>query len=443
MNLDAKNDGRISSTPTRANRACFALSSTVVGIAIISPRAAAALFLISLFTAVALLGHQRVTERPQMHFFALPTAMLAFGTYALLSSLWSPVPMASLTKPLFLMGGALGTAILFVVARQADDQLLRSSARGILLGLFFGGLFVAFEILSGQALTRLAFTLIPGLQAGMEKHLFALDGRVVAIGSTNINRRVTIVAMLMIPAGLLLLHAPNQHRRMIGYAALALLAAVLMIYGEHESSKAALIAGAGAFGLAMLSQLWALRLLAIAWCVSTVLIVPMVMAVHKSNVHLQTHLLAASARQRVVIWNHTAEQAMKAPLLGIGADATPTVTAEAEANRKRKGDVADREAGFERTTARHAHNVFLQIWYELGAVGAGLFTLIGLTALVAIARAPTILQPYLMAQFAAVSTMIGFSYSIWQLWFEGAIGLGVLAVLTGVLLSSNNATDRN
>jgi O-antigen ligase len=429
-----------STTQPWAQRSLAVSGALVVVIAIVVPRAAAALFLLPVLAAVAILKAQGIKDRPQLRLLGLPTAILAFGAWALLSALWSAAPFASLSKPLFLIGGTLGTAVLFVLARQANQQVLLSLARGILLGLLIGGGFVAFEILSDQAISRLFYNLIPSLQVGMAKHLAIADGKVVDIGPTNINRRVTVVAMMMIPAALLFSLAKDRRHQLLGYGALALLAAVFMILSGHQSSQAALVAGAGAFVLARVSLLWALRLLAIAWCVSAIFVVPLVMVAYANGLHEQTNLLPTSARHRVVIWNYTAEQVHKAPLLGIGADATATLTARAEAARKAQGEVASKDGIFEKSTARHAHNVFLQVWYELGAVGAGLLALIGLTALAAIGRAKPTVQPFLMAQFAAVSGMIAFSFSIWQLWFEGAIGLGALALLLGLLLASRDTT---
>jgi O-Antigen ligase len=415
----------------------LALSAAlVVIIAIVSPRSAAALFLLPVLAAVAILNAQGVKDRPQLKLLGLPSALLAFGAWAIVSAMWSEAPIASLTKPLFLIGGTLGTAVLFVLARQADIQILRSLAKGITVGLLVGGGFVAVEILTDQALARLAYNLVPSLQIGIEKHLTILNGQVVEISPTNINRRVTIVAMLMVPTALLLAHATSQLSKSLGYAALAAIAIVLMVFSGHQSSQAALVAAAAAYLLSTLSRTWALRVLALAWCVSSLLVVPLVMAAYESNIHRQSDALPHSAKHRVVIWNYTAEQVLKAPILGIGADATATITAKAEDARKRLGESVSKDGVFDKTAARHAHNVFLQIWYELGAIGAGLLTLIGLAALTAIARSPAFIQPFLLAQFAAVSGMIAFSFSIWQLWFEGAIGLGALALLLGLLLAN-------
>jgi O-antigen ligase len=67
----------------------------------------------------------------------------------------------------------------------------------------------------------------------------------------------------------------------------------------------------------------------------------------------------------------------------------------------------------------------LQVWYELGAIGALLFLSIGLLTLRAIAKLQASAQPAAIAMFATTSLLIGFSYSMWQTWFMAALGLAI------------------
>ena len=78
----------------------------------------------------------------------------------------------------------------------------------------------------------------------------------------------------------------------------------------------------------------------------------------------------------------------------------------------------------------HAHNVFLQVWYELGAVGARLFCALGLAVLAAIARAARPAQAYLAAGFASASVIGAFTWGLWQPWFLAAfVFSAMLAIL--------------
>src|SRR5262249_46399529 len=104
--------------------------------------------------------------------------------------------------------------------------------------------------------------------------------------------------------------------------------------------------------------------LAVAWCLGFVLVVPFDFLAFKAGLH-EAEWLPRSARARIIIWEYTAERVLEKPWLGVGADSTPIVKAKVEATR-------DQPEGFviRRTTGQHAHNLFLQIWYELGVFGA-------------------------------------------------------------------------
>ena len=74
----------------------------------------------------------------------------------------------------------------------------------------------------------------------------------------------------------------------------------------------------------------------------------------------------------------------------------------------------------------HAHNIFLQTWYELGAVGAVLFSAIGAVAWALLSRRPAALQPYAFASFVSAVLIGAFSWGMWQTWFMAAYAIWVM-----------------
>jgi O-antigen ligase len=405
-----------------------AVTAIIVAAAIIFPRMAAILFLVPLAVSIGALVATPGRRDVRLPVDGLLVSVLGFAGYALASTLWSAAPMASLSKPLFLIGGALGVAVLATVSRTADRDVLRAIATGIVAGVLVGGALLCVETLTGQAITRFFMNLFPGLREGQLKHLTIDAGTVVAVAENNINRRATVVAMLLIPVALLSVLGTGRWRA-VGLAGVTSIGLTLLVFSGHQSTQAALALGAMAVAMASLSAMWTRRLLAAAWVASCLLIVPIVMLLHAAGLHKPDSSLFHSARHRVVIWTATAEEILKAPLLGIGADATAEKTAAEEKRRKGTNASAARDGIFEKSPARHAHNVFLQVWYELGAAGALALTAIGLAALSLIGRQPGRVQPFLLGQFAAISGMIAFSFSMWQLWFQGAIGLGIVALV--------------
>ena len=200
----------------------------------------------------------------------------------------------------------------------------------------------------------------------------------------------------------------------------------------HGSSKVAIILGAAVLLLSRSFPRTTTALLAAGWVAATVLIVPITQAAYALGLH-ESQYLPDSARGRIVIWKHTGVRVAEAPVGGIGIGSTRV--------RRRTVSAADMER-LPRTkhfldTSIHAHNFFLQAWYELGAIGAGFLLVIGLLTLGAIRHYPEATQPYLLATFAAVGTLCSSTFSLFALWLLASIMLTALCACLGVALWSS------
>ena len=93
------------------------------------------------------------------------------------------------------------------------------------------------------------------------------------------------------------------------------------------------------------------------------------------------------------------------------------------------------------TPIPHPHNVYLQTWYELGFVGAVLFTAFGTLMLARVAKLNSVQRPFVFALFAAAAVQIGFSYNLWQIWFMCLFGFAAAMCAQGVnILEKHQAT---
>jgi len=111
--------------------------------------------------------------------------------------------------------------------------------------------------------------------------------------------------------------------------------------------------------------------------------------------NLQTaEWLRGSFRARIIIWEYTAERVLDHPWLGIGAASTPALREPRDQSEKPSGYV------YPRNTGQHAHNMFLQTWYELGAAGVLLIAIAGAIVAFRIALLPIETQPFAAASFA-------------------------------------------
>ena len=94
-----------------------------------------------------------------------------------------------------------------------------------------------------------------------------------------------------------------------------------MTLSPHESSKLACIVGLATFGCALVALRLTARLAAIGWVFACLAVLPTALIAHRLDLH-NSSWLQPSARHRIIIWNFTAEQVLKAPLLGIGGQMT-------------------------------------------------------------------------------------------------------------------------
>jgi O-antigen ligase len=152
-----------------------------------------------------------------------------------------------------------------------------------------------------------------------------------------------------------------------------------------------------------------------AWIAACLGVVPAVRLARQFDLQ-NADWLQLSAQLRITLWNEIALLVPRAPLLGVGADMTYVVRPDMHEIPAAAPSI------FMGLPITHPHNVYLQVWYELGLVGAVLLTVLGIMVLREIARLGTAQRPYALALFAAVAVQIGFSYSIWQIWFMCLFG---------------------
>lgn len=92
----------------------------------------------------------------------------------------------------------------------------------------------------------------------------------------------------------------------------------------------------------------------------------------------------------------------------------------------------------------HAHNAALQIWVELGLVGAVGAVALTVFTLKRIDRAAPILRPAMLAAFNAAVSIAVVSHGAWQAWWAGVLGLTVLLMVSlqrSMIPSRNCAPD--
>ncbi len=389
--------------PATALAAVFAVApaAAVLQSKVLSPLAAVGLL------AAVLLGRCRQGHWPWPRGPALWLALALFG-WAAISAAWAPDPARALFTACQLGGfvalGAAGCRAVAADSLRARNTLLLAVLGGLAAGLLAAGV----DLATGHAL-RLG---VRGLDArvGIE---FGLKPAASAMA-------------LLLPLAAIAPGLPPWQR------ALALLAGggiILALPGE-AAKVAVLVSGLVGVAVLLLPK-WGPRLVG---PVVAVLVVGMPALLGPGLAQgIPSARLPLSSAHRLLIWDFAIERIRDKPLLGWGMEASRRIPHAAEpasaATLERFGLVGAPSYTMLSQATRlplHPHNGALQIWLELGMVGAllaaALVFLLGRLAV----RGP---RPGVAVAMLASATVTGLlSFGVWQEWWVSAELLGLVAL---------------
>ncbi len=375
------------------------------------------LFLPLIATALIVTVMRRWGEwRQLIHPNTALVAVLLVVLYVCFNATWAADRGVAFGKAALLLGVLLITFAASRAIAQFDKQQVGSAAIAFTAGAFLGALFVLFELLTHGAITRMAMNSIPLIKTTSAKRVVMSQGQILDINLSDLNQNVAIVMLNLWPGLLLLRTIEGGTRRAILVGIFFLAVAVPVLVSEHQSSQLALIGSLLIFSIAWMWRRQAIRALAVLWCMAFVFVLPLSFFAYKTELHMASWL-PNSARARVIIWEYTAERVLDRPWLGIGADSTRALKQQREAAEQPEGFI------FQRTTAWHAHDLFLQTWYELGVVGVILIALAGAAVALRMSLLPAEAQPFAAETFVSFWAIAAFGWGMWQTWLMCAVGL--------------------
>lgn len=129
---------------------------------------------------------------------------------------------------------------------------------------------------------------------------------------------------------------------------------------------------------------------------------------------------------RLVIWNYAANLALEKPVAGHGLRSSRNLNKEAgkpfEVVMRMNGNV---RSAMTEGIPLHPHNGILQLWLELGGIGAMIGLAIILSVLLGIHKlgAPPVTKALLYGALFSSIMLISVSYGLWQNWWLGLLWL--------------------
>lgn len=368
----------------------------------------------------------------------LHLALAAFLGWSLVSSLWSQDAAHALMKLAVAVAVIAGTTAIVVTGRNENRANLLHIGEGLWIGLLAGLAYFAVELVTGQAIKIWTYNLLNFSPSDLpHRDYFRWRGEeIVYISAVDLTRNASSITLVMWGTMLAALGTLPRRAGQVVAGVIFVTSLAVVAMSSQETSKLSIVVGTIAFVTALASRIWARRLLLTAWVIVCLAIVPMVIGLYRLDLH-NAAFLPPSGQHRIIIWNYTAEQALRSPLIGIGVHSTHVLGPSiAPKLRSAPGEKLPR------TLSRHAHNIYLQTWFELGVVGAILLAFLGAAALRLIGRLDERVQPYAIATFACAAVVGAASYGMWQIWYMAMFGMAFAVLALGAhIYCSRNYPD--
>jgi O-antigen ligase len=323
---------------------------------------------------------------------------------------WSIAPRDSVRSALGLTGVLV--ALLVVCARRHDRPGVTEAVFRVLLIATVVGVAVAcLDMALGYPL-QMSISTKPGVSA-----------------ATKYNRGFDYLVLLVWP---LLAHV-WWRRRWWAVCILGLTIAVILAVTLSLAARVAVAAG-----LLVLVVAWiAPRLAAIALDWATVaygLVLPLALRLLAARRDELAPLLKASGVHRLEIWDYMTARVLERPVLGWGLLSAKSLPIHPD---ELAHYVYVRPAGV------YPHNQFLELWVELGALGAVVGVVFAVLVLRRVRRLPTGIRPFAYAAFASAMTVASVDYEIvTDSWWCALAASAVLFGMLGHLVTDARGHDR-
>lgn len=424
---------------TWRDRALALVALFVIGSVCVGAKSAilSGLFLTIASVVHAIAAGMRPGDVPTRWFVRGPIVhWVAFGIFATCSAVWALSARASVEAGVDLVFVVLTVGTLVLIWSRLGERTATLISGWTAIGFVISLAISYGDLVGGNVLTAWFLEHFDVTGRGGATWVRRNAGSIVAIAPELWNWNVAGANLLLWPMLLLMTLVGDGRFWKAMLLVCSLLAVAVTLQSVHATSLIALGVGAVLFVLAKSYPRTAVGLVMTGFVVSAVAVAPLVTYAHSTlRLHHATWV-PRTLQARFVIWNHTAEQIPQAPLIGIGANSTKYWRLRNEIARKRTGHWQDS------TVNNHAHNYFLQAWFELGALGALLFTAAGLSTLKLISSMQSRAQPFAVATAGTAMTMFSATWNLWHLWLVAAVGIGMAFLTLGNTLAAQRLDRR-
>ncbi len=405
------------------DRRAIAMAVVSFVLMLLMPRLAAYLTpaILAGFILITWDGRYSIPREPHVP-LSLAIPLVALLTWVLVRSPFSAAGLQGFTNVLLLATYAM--LVMLALGQGARKQPSHSQleSASFTMALLLTSILVLLHIFTDQWVARVLHDLIPSLRSASSRNLI-VNNSVIALDDGNINRQTVMLALCLWPVWLMARNWENARSKLAG-GVLAVVVISLVFYARSETAKLALAVSLTLLAAHAWRPWFAMALAVAGWTVAALLVVPLSIGLHDAGWHKSENLFY-TARARVVIWNSVATKSLDRPIAGHALMAMRNHYYAPDARRALELET-DAKLPEE---APHAHNIYLQIWYEFGGIGAALFWLTGAAMLMALWKQPAQRRMIGIAQFGLVAAILSTGYGLWQPWLQAGIAYSVFLLL--------------
>lgn len=373
--------------------------------------------------------------------FAL--ALAVFLLWAGASMAWAPPSLSLMTsfRAFVMTAGSMGCGLVII-----GEVRRMTAAEAMVIGRgLTGGILVGTILLLGIGLFwRIFEYFTDGTFTYLERILYKV--RLYGFDLYRRDRETSILVILLWPMLLGLWKCPRLYK-IAAYA----LVFVSVLFSVDATSKLALLGGGVIFLVALVLP----RLLATIMGVVSVVVI---LCTPLITQHLPTPQQAFDTRSlpfsvfhsqstmlsRLAIWHFAGEKAKEKPVIGWGIDSSRVLGFRPDGTREFASvpnphhffaiekflPPFPSQSGFFDLfdiLPLHTHNNVLQIWLELGGIGAVLLAF-GIGSIFFRFINPAVnkaSRPFMLAQITTIAVVASASYGVWQSWWQCTLGIAV------------------
>jgi exopolysaccharide production protein ExoQ len=349
---------------------------------------------------------------------AFSLSVLALTIWGVGSLIWTVSFELSWTVARSLPISMLGGLILIMSLKALNSANRAIICRSTVAGFFLGASLTLIDLTTGFSVFQVLHKVIYG---GAWAHY---------IPDFVINNGISLLVMILWPTLAFLWHQKRHKLAFLGLVAATLIA----VNSSNFAAAVAILVGFFSFLITFFIPRLVYKIAPIALTL-LILCIPFAMKAMPDARTMGKNIpeLAYSVYPRLVIWQYASNLVMEKPLLGHGIRTSRALSKTDTTISFLYRDKGEILTGNTKDIPLHPHNGLIQLWLELGAVGAVLGLGLVLCILWGISKSHAQPIPKALAFAALISSLclISVSFGLWQSWWMGALWLqGTLMTLS-------------